>query len=789
MAIEKLTNKPTEADLEAEIHAVLATAFPWLQPGDLQHQTRFSFKFGHSTIEIDGTKVSKAEARSDILIYRGDTPLAVLELKRRGVALTDADGEQGLSYARMLHPRPPLVIISNGETTSLLATHTGAPWTPQSASEEELSNLFVAAGKVAEVGIQNAVEVLLGPTSLVWTSAVRAASGAAIADLSGEWDDPLLPFVSGFSIPRIATQQIVDELNGSKRLVLLDGPPLSGKSCVLRELSAKTCASDDVAVLFVEADGNGGAGVIQSLANMLSDALGWSVTLDGTRTWLRRLSSSSGPALVLVIDGVGDVRDEVRRDIEELTSNVYGPKLRAVLAVDDTIVDRLVLNETGRKATAIGRRAARIPLGALNDAEFKEALRHLYDDHSAGIMPGCHATPEYRVPWLLRTIVAGVVSNPKYQEGNCALLPPLLGLDLIAYARERFAGDRELCSQFMVLARAVLNDYADRSRTVSLVLESMHVFAIRQKTLRTFLDTAEITHLIRRGYLKRSFDSSCEAILIPRLPEILASEVSSILSEKLESKMKDAAIAADWLSATTAKLPFGDVIAAQSIIDLTEKNQAIPLRFIERMLQTPPMETSVNPGTKATMHLLGTGTIDLLFKEDGTIRATAHGQSFIIEKDPDEAAHKMYVNYEPWLILSHVSSRPMALKSEDGAHEARIDPALLLEIGSSRIVLRRPDRDLEPSGVLTHDLPQHGSIVCHKSGIVEPITMSILRYLTYEGPSAREWIEEAISRNSFPLIARIDIALDCLARTGTEWAKPTIKDLVKPALINFPALH
>lgn len=72
MTIKKITNEPTEADLEAEIHAVLAIAFPWLQPGDLKHQTRFSFKFGRSTIEFDGTKVSKAEARSDILIYRGD---------------------------------------------------------------------------------------------------------------------------------------------------------------------------------------------------------------------------------------------------------------------------------------------------------------------------------------------------------------------------------------------------------------------------------------------------------------------------------------------------------------------------------------------------------------------------------------------------------------------------------------------------------------------------------------------------------------------------------------------
>jgi hypothetical protein len=39
------------------------------------------------------------------------------------------------------------------------------------------------------------------------------------------------------------------------------------------------------------------------------------------------------------------------------------------------------------------------------------------------------------------------------------------------------------------------------------------------------------------------------------------------------------------------------------------------------------------------------------------------------------------------------------------------------------------------------------------------------------------------------LIARIDIALDYLAKTETEWAKQTISDLLKPALKAFPPLH
>jgi hypothetical protein len=50
------------------------------------------------------------------------------------------------------------------------------------------------------------------------------------------------------------------------------------------------------------------------------------------------------------------------------------------------------------------------------------------------------------------------------------------------------------------------------------------------------------------------------------------------------------------------------------------------------------------------------------------------------------------------------------------------DPALLTEIGNCPIVLRRPVVDHEMNAVLTHDLKEHGSFVCYKAGIVEPIT-------------------------------------------------------------------
>ena len=102
-------------------------------------------------------------------------------------------------------------------------------------------------------------------------------------------------------------------------------PPLAGKSNVLRELAELTRDSKDLVTFFIEADGDGGARVLQIIANVMADALGWNVTADYTRAWLRSLSRQSGPTLVLAIDGISATRDEVRRDVEELAGNGLVP--------------------------------------------------------------------------------------------------------------------------------------------------------------------------------------------------------------------------------------------------------------------------------------------------------------------------------------------------------------------------------------------------------------------------------------------------------------------------------
>lgn len=788
MTVKQLTTFPTEADLEGAIHAGVRRTFPWLSKGAIRHQTKFAFSFGRATIEVDGAIASRSEARADILLYWGEQPLAVLELKRNGVAITKGDEEQGLSYARMLHPRPPLVAVTNGEDVRLLETHTGQPWNPSNAEETAFKQLVGAASRASAHDVKQAVSTLMGSSPDIWAQAVREASASSIAELSGSWGNAQFSFVPEFLIPRKATTEVVSLLRQGSRLVTVEGPPLVGKSSVLREVVERTADADDLVVFFVEAEA--GSGVFQGIADVLRSAPSWPVTREEARDWVLRLSKATGPALVIAVDGLGSERDDVRRDVEDITSSAFGPSVRVVAALDDAVADRVMLNSNARKASAIGRRADRVRMGLLDNDEFNQGAQVLWANRLT-FMRGAQSAEELRVPWALRAVCSRYEGQFDINKELAAGLPPLLGLELIVHTRERFVDD-ELRRLFRQTAEAVLKDAHDRKRPVSLILQSLATFVVRRRTLLKFVELAEIENLINQGFLKPFQPRSGDAVLVVRLPELLASEIADLLGVELIGRaVDDPEKAADWIAGRAGSLPLGDVLAAQAICDAAVRHSGLPLNLIVSLLATPPKRHTLGPGTRAAVYFPGLGTFDMTFREGGAIAFELNGRHHIIEPDPGDEEHTSYSDFHHWLILSHLAGRPFVV--DTGAAQARVDPTLLLEVGSCAIVLRRPGGDPDVVSVLTHEIPGHGSIVCHEAGIVEPITWSMFCYLSSEGSNAAQWIEEVVKRQSLPLLARADIALRYLAATEDQdaapWALQTLEEVIWPALKALPELH
>ena len=733
---------------------------------------------------VDGTR--DRELRSDIILYRGDQPLAVLELKRPGIALGAEDEAQGLSYARVLFPSPPLVIVTNGKETRLLVTHTGMPLEADHASQTTFAAVVGAAAQAAGGSLKAAIQTLMGSDPHVWRQAVEQATDAKLAELSPTPDMPTLPF--GLLLPRKATAEVIAVLRAGHRLVLVEGAPIIGKSNVLREFALGTRANDDFVTLFLE---SGGSGIVQTFADALSSRLDWPVTLEEARSWLLRQSRSGGPALVLALDGYDAECREVRHEIEDLTSPAFGDGLRVIVAIDDAAAERFVMAANGRSPSAIGRRSRRVALGPMDDDEFDVAQEVLWSKRIA-IMPGGRLAREMRLPWVIQTLCLDFARAPEHiDQGLAAYLPPLLSLELIAHARERFA-DPELRRLTREVARAVLADARDRRRAVPLTLEALGVYIVRRRTIADRLDRSEISGLVDRGYLKPAIHPSGEPILACRLPEMVASELAEFLAAELAPMSRaDPEAAAAWLAEVAASLPLGDIVCGQAILDAALHHGGISAELFAALIASVPQEEAIRPGARLATHLPGVGLVDLTVLEDGSMVAKVNGHRHLIEAGEDGGAGTTYSNIQSWLILSHVAGHAFVVETADTTE--RIDPIVLMEVGTAPLVLRQPSPEMDLNGIPTHDIPGIGSVACHVAGIIEPITYSILLYILREGRGASEWISAACDRGSLPLLARVDIALRRVAEMAdtdlSTWARELLAGMVRAAFAGHPLLH
>ena len=95
-----------------------------IQPAELEFETTFKIQLGRGVHAVHGWP-QDASGRSDILCRRNGRPLFLIELKAESEPLTEAERRQGLSYARLLEPMAPYVVLSNGIETRLYDTVTG----------------------------------------------------------------------------------------------------------------------------------------------------------------------------------------------------------------------------------------------------------------------------------------------------------------------------------------------------------------------------------------------------------------------------------------------------------------------------------------------------------------------------------------------------------------------------------------------------------------------------------------------------------------------------------------
>jgi hypothetical protein len=744
----------TEIDLEAVLAAAIGKIFP-LGPR-VAHQLEFTLHLGHKEIGKNGRKSWVARGRADVLVtFRGE-PLAIFEFKRPGLALQDQDEVQGLSYARLLQPKmAPLLVVTNGEETRFIETATGTRWVPEGMTEKAAADLIANAGKVAADALKMAVHTLMGQDPEVWSAGVAAASDQVFAEMTATPEHPARP-LGLLRLPREASERILEAAQ-SARFIILSGAPLSGKTNVLAEV-VQALNDGDGAALMVE---RGQGAVSRRIADILARALNWPITPEEARDWVRRLSLSEGPPLLIAIDGIDPDDAATVLELEDLTSATFGPRLTILAALDDHGATRLLQGSNGYGESPLGRRTGSpVTVGPLSRQEFSRAAAYV-QTQGIGIMDGGQYSADLRQPWLLQALAMRLAALTGPGAG---VVPSVMGVEVLNQARASFT-DPELRRRFQGLARAMIADAQDRSRPPVMALQLASRFFARRETLDRLMKEADVQWLLHRGFVVPGLGEHDIPIVTIALPELAASELARVLAEDLAEEIKNSpAKAVDWLAGAASNFALGDVVAARAIFDVVDWRKSLPFNFIAEMAKSAPRRGRLSPDGRYAAWTPEAGEVEVV-SEDG---------------DPETIE-----NLHPWLILSHVASRWTV--ADFGRGPERIDRHILLTVGRADFILRQPGPEFEFAALPVHEMSDGGEFVCYSAGIVEAVTLNMILYLQNETRTeADRFVDEALEEDDLYLTARLDLALRMLVRSGktglADWASDVLTAKVQSAM-------
>lgn len=765
-----------EAQLQAYVLGLTREAFPHLPPESFHLEKHFKLRFGHKLHDHDGTLYWETEGRADFLVFHKERPLALFELKREDKALQEKDFKQGQSYTACLFPRPPLIIVSNGNDTWVRQVDDGATL-PTSADAAVIEKIFENVGKLAADNNSWAIEVLMGPETHVWVEAVRMRTDEVVERQSGDPSDPRKPFARGILFHRQATSSIVARFEAGLQAVIVEGPPLAGKSNVLRDFAMLTRKSSDWAMLMVNG-ATAGPGLFQRLANVLGAAMEWKLSADDVRTWLRRMSQSNrSPALVLAVDGVRP-GSAVAQDLEELAETGFGTGLRLIGTTDRA--SEILRDTTGRGETALSSIAQVVPVGSLDDEEFSAFQHHLAQSRIL-FYPGAELADEYRSPWLLRTVLAGG-SSPEHED-VANVIPATMGLSLVRAARARFAALTDVVRQHRLLARDALAD--EEMPDPELALASANAFVIRRDALSAAGEDAALK-LEAQAWVSFYRHPTGEDVVAFRVPELfmseLALELADLVNAQIEADPDDA-----WLVLALQAQRFflGDIVGAQALFDLGRRRGSLPASLIEPLMNDPPTAESIAGKTIGLQQPDGT-IVNLRFNAEGGVAlADTMGNALgeYLARSEEDDPGTMYGDMISWMILSQLAQ----VRSTFGTMiEHRLDRQIMLHVGRAEMPLMRGGNFANLRPHCTQGLGKAGTTLSAEHALAEPLTSAIHNLFHREWRDLNFFFEEVVRANSLPLTCRVDHALHMLQGSVDpgleEWAADKMASVVHPLM-------
>jgi hypothetical protein len=395
-----------EATLEARIDQVLKFVFPTFHQVDIVHQKSFSFRFGHHQVEVDHGQPSKYPERAifDVLMKIAGVNIILLELKKEGHVIETADIEQGLSYARLLHPMPPLTLVSNGSDNRFYNTYTQKQLDVTTIDLNYLQQLTNNTFKLAANDFKVAIQLLLNSDPILFSSIINSISQEKFQKMTGDERAADKPICAGFQVIRTALTEIDALFGASTPVVGVVGQAFSGKTNLLYQFFLKEKAAGNF-VLYVDCSDHNYS-ILQQLANHFTAGVQTIITKDKVRDWiLNSLNQSTTTKFYLLLDNFDpQINDTIKEEAIELIDIFQGGN-RVLYTADEYTFRNIHFVKDRKYTTIIGEKSKVIELQEFDDKEYDEANRILFQSHGFLIPPGGEFTFDYRHPRILRCLL------------------------------------------------------------------------------------------------------------------------------------------------------------------------------------------------------------------------------------------------------------------------------------------------------------------------------------------------------------------------------------------------
>lgn len=725
-----------EATFEARVNEEIKRIFPMINKGDITHQQQFQLTLGHNTYLYDGKKKDKAFARSDVLIKHKGVNLAILELKAPGITLSDDDAIQGTSYARLLDPMPPLTIISNGENTQFFNTYDRKPWIADNINEHVVKSLFQTAMKCASADIDEAITVLLGHDNDMWREILTRYTKKSLEEIEGDMADFTYQVAKDFQLERTAVEQLIEKAKDCP-LISFVGPILAGKTNVIYQMCKK--CPDNLIPVYIEA--NASYDLFEKISNWFCREVFRSFRTNEIKYWLINGFSEreKKSRVVFIFDNICSVDDKLFwREINQLNDINRENAYSLLLVMNEHTYDCIGRINSGPAKNAIGK-APMVKLDALSDEEFYNAMEFFMDNNGAAFYQGAQCNVQYRNPRVLRVLASYLPEHNDNIDDNSNtkmvfFLPSYTNYSVLESVWSKIVTNAETRSDYRLFAEAMFSDMNSRTADPRLAILSVTRGIISLKTAEQIMGTDRINRMKSDGHVHQLVFDDGKTYLYPRFPEAIATAAAYVLRDKIieiidKSDVEDAY---NFIIKNIDCIPYSDVAATKAVVSVCTEREVL-WELICLLVNDSPSVKQNNDY----------GVFGLYFSDIGHIKLSG------------ELGGTLISNCNPWLLLSNLSTVPMA--RENGSRDVQLE--IFKVVGSFNNILIKPE-DMpfhDMAGFHVHEY-QGGEFICGKTGIIEPITYAMQCSFTNMPDEMLQLSKTAIANDEFFLAMRLNVA-------------------------------